>query len=230
MATPIADSSSVAAFDGIYETPEVARYLRAARHGELVYSVRSDKLIRWIRRGVTTPALRDVPGRDLLLDFGDLVSLRVVLALRAAGVGWRQIDAAEQWLRQSTGTQQPFATETLWTGHGEVFADFQQRLISTSTGGQVAFDMLCNYLIPVHGLQFDEQSHTARSWEPVPGVLLEPTVQFGSPCLIGTRIPTRTVAGMVEAGDSVEWVAAAYGVPPEDVQAVCDWELSLRSR
>ena len=229
MTTLVSDIQPSPSFAGIYDVPEAARYIKGALNADVVYPVKSSKMIRWIRRGVASPDLVDTPGRELLIGFEDLISLRVVLALRAAEVKWSRIDRAEAWLRETTGARRPFATEALWTGQGHVFARLRQRLLSASSSGQIAFDILHDYLIPVHGLMFDRETHMANSWEPVAGVVLEPDVQFGSPCLKGTRIPTRTVAGMVEAGDSPEWVASAYRISSEEVRAACDWESRLRA-
>ena len=65
------------------------------------------------------------------------------------------------------------------------------------------------YIIP---LTFDTDTHMAISWEPMDGIVLEPLIQFGAPCIKGTRIPARTVGGMVKAGDSAEWVAQAFEI------------------
>ena len=218
-----------AAFEGVYDVPETARYLRAAVYGEQLYPVQAGKLIRWIRRGIASPDLVELGGRELLLGFEDVVSLRVIAALRAAGVSWREIDRSGEWLRTTTGSQRPFASDWLWTGQGEVFAEWCERLIAAGRGGQLALGLLRNYLMPVHGLVFSPETQAAISWEPIQGVVLKPTIQFGSPCVKGTRIPTRTIAGMIEAGDSVDWVASSFDLSLDDVQAACDWETRLRS-
>ena len=228
MSTALADPP-LPIFDGIYDVPEAARYLKAASHGDVIYSVSSAKLIRWIRRGVASPELVRVSGTELLIAFEDLISMRVIAALRASGVGWSEISQTERWLRNRTGAKRPFAMEDLWTGQGQIYVDWTQRLLSASRAGQLAFDLLREYLTPVHGLVFSKTTRAATSWEPVAGITLEPQVQFGSPCLKGTRIPTRTVAGMVEAGDSIDWVAEAYGLSSDDVKAACGWEACLRS-
>ena len=227
--TTITESRSFDAdFEGIYDVPEVARYIKATIDPNVFIAVDSSKLIRWIRRGVASPGLVGVHGKDLLIGFEDLVSMRVVTALRAVGVRWSEIDRAEKWLRKETCQERPFATEYLWTGRGHIFVDWAERLISASENGQMALKILREYLIPVHGLIFSEQTHVATSWEPMSGIVLEPLIQFGSPCLKGTRIPARTVAGMIEAGDSLEFVARSYSLSDEEVEAACEWEARVR--
>ena len=228
MPTTLTERQTHPPFEGIYDVPEVARYLKAATNGSEVYPVDSTKLIRWIRRGLASPDLIDIPGAELLITFEDLVSMRVIAALRAAGVSWPAIKRGEQWLRNETGSRRPFATEVIWAGQGQVFSDWTDLLLSASLNGQTAFEMLRRYLIPIHGLKFNDTSQLATSWEPITNVLLEPQVQFGAPCIKGTRIPTRTIAGMIEAGDTVEWVAEAFQLTQSEVKAARDWEYRLR--
>ena len=225
----VSDHEPSPAFQGIYDVPEVARYLKAAAHGDMIYPLDSTKLIRWIRRGLASHELIRLSGADLLIAFEDLISMRVIAALRSAGIGWSEINRTEQWLRKGTGAQRPFAIEDLWAGQGQIFVDWTQQLLSASRHGQLALGMLRQYLIPIHGLVFSEATRLATSWEPVDGIALEPQVQFGAPCVKGTRIPTRTIAGMIEAGDSEDWVIEAYGLSSGEVKAACDWESRLRS-
>lgn len=149
--------------------------------------------------------------------------MRVVSALRAAGVSWPKIRRAETWLRDETRNSRPFATEQLWTERSEVFAEFRNRLVAASRHGQLAMNMVEEYLIPVHGLRFNE-SHVAASWEPRDGVLLDPRIQFGAPVVKGTRVPTRAIWGMTEGGDSIEFVANAYRITADEVKQAVAWE------
>ena len=229
MTTAVDPPRTNLSFDGIYDVPEAARYLRASSHGAVVYPVSSRKMINWIHRGIATPALAAVPGRELLIEFEDLISMRVIAALRAASVSWPAIRQAEQWLRRETQSERPFATETLWTGQRQIFVEWRKQLVAASSAGQLAFDLLMDYLLPVNDLMFSEETHMATSWEPSNGVVLEPAIQFGAPCIKGTRIPTRTVAGMIEAGDSPEYVARAFDQPIEAIEEACEWERLLRA-
>ena len=216
-------------FAGIYQASEAARYLNAADCADKAYPVSSSGLIRWIRRGLASPDLADARGADLTLTFEDLISMRVIAALRGANVGWPEIKDSERRLRETTGALRPFAAEYLWTGQGRVYADWTSRLVSAGKSGQMAFDILRQYLIPAHGLAFGEKSGVAVSWTPVKGVALRPEIQFGAPCVEDTRIPTRTIYGMIEAGDSPRFVAAAYGISTASVEEARDWESRLRA-
>lgn len=229
MSTVMETQAAIPTFGGIYDVPEAARYLKASQRGGVIYPVSSSKMIRWIRRGIVSSDLVEVSGRELLIGFEDLVSMRVIGALRASGVSWRAIHEAEQWLRRETDSPRPFATETLWTGQRQIFVEWRKQLVAASSAGQLAFDLLMEYLLPVNDLMFSEETHMATSWEPSNGVVLEPTVQFGAPCIKGTRIPTRTVAGMIEAGDSPEYVARAFDQSIAAIEEACEWERLLRA-
>jgi uncharacterized protein (DUF433 family) len=48
---------------------------------------------------------------------------------------------------------------------------------------------------------------------------IDPNRCHGQPVIRDTRVPVRTLLGAVAAGDSIEQVAADYGVTVEDVRA-----------
>ena len=212
-------------FEGIYDVPSAARYLLAGRGAEEAYPISSRGLIRWIRKGLALPDLAAVPGKELVITFEDLVSMRVIAALRSAGVTWSDIDRAEEWLRQAVRHPRPFATEQLWTSRSDIFTRLQKRLISASKHGQLAMEMLIDHLIPVSGLRFEDR--VARRWEPRELITLDPKVQFGAPCIVDTRIPTRSVWRMIEGGDSRELVIRSYEISEEELDAALSWEKRL---
>ena len=217
-------------FTGIYSPPQAARYLNAADSARKAYpSVNSSKLTRWIRQGLASSDFAGVHGADLTLTFPDLVSMRVIAALRNAGVGWREIRNSELWLRETTGSRCPFASESIWTGQGQVYVDWESRLISAGRNGQIAFDILRRHLIPAHGLTFSKESGMAESWTPAKGVSLHPEIQFGAPCIENTRIPTAAIYGMVKGGDSPQFTARSYRISSESMEAAIDWERRLEA-
>ena len=46
--------------------------------------------------------------------------------------------------------------------------------------------------------------------EVFPGISMDPDVQFGKPCLTGTRIDVATIVGALAAGESSETVATVF--------------------
>ena len=214
-------------FTGLYEMSEAALFLQSSRGASKTYRVDSSKLIRWIRKGLSDRDLVHVRGADLLIGFEDLVSLRIIAALRSAGISFSVIYEAERWLRDISNHPRPFATEAVWTEGSQVFVQMCDRLIAASRSGQMAFELLRDWLIPVHGLAFDAEG-IVLDWEPRKGVLLSPDIQLGAPCIKGTSIPTSAVWGMVEGGDSVEYVMRSYHLERQEVESAIEWENRLR--
>jgi uncharacterized protein (DUF433 family) len=121
--------------------------------------------------------------------------------------------------------ERPFATDAVWTARQEVFARFRDLIVSTSRHGQLAMDIIDEYLIPVSGLAFEQG--VASTWQPQKLVILNPDIQFGAPCITGTRIPTRAVWGMRQAGDPSALIERAYKISPEELNAALAWEEAL---
>jgi len=213
-------------FEGIYEAREASRFIATTLEAATPLRLSSGKVIYWIRRGLADPELRTIPGRELILTFEDLISMRVIAALRAARVKFTKIFEAERWLRKITGHPRPFATEMLWTERTDIFVEMKRKLVAASRSGQYAFEILEQYLIPVHGLTFNQRG-IATTWEAREDIMLHPLIQFGAPCIKGTRIPTRTLWGMVKGGDTTDYVAQSYHLPIGQVENAIDWEDSL---
>ena len=217
---------------GMYETGEAAAYLRATMPDipGKPRKISSSKLIRWIRRGLADPSLVDVHGRELLIGFEDLISMRVISFMRHFGYSFTDIHKAHSWLKNETGQLKPFATETLWIenlGAMNIYAEMQDLLPVANRGGQLAFEELVREkLVSVSNMTFDE-SGVASSWTPQDVVKIDPDVQFGRPCIAGTRIPTADIVGMLEAGDSENFLAKSYGLTLAQIESAKDWEMKL---
>ena len=212
---------------GAYLPPEAARLIRAGDYPDGKYGVTGYKLHRWVREGLGAPEQPESPGRERELDFLDLVSMRVVCALRANGVPLNAVRRAERWLSENTGLPKPLATQDLWAGSGHVFTKWVEQLVKASGAGQLVFPILQEHLIRVSNLTFNEDTRLASSWSPRLHVSLDPLVQFGAACIDGTRIPTSAIAGYLAAGESVEFLSSAYGISPDAVEAARDWEARL---
>lgn len=220
------------AFEGIYVAPEAALYLTATLKRDVpttaqVRPVSSRNLIRWIRVGLTFPELAHISGKELLMTFEDVVSMRVIALLRALGVTWPKIHRAEQWLREQTNYPRPFAIQRVWTETKDVFADFPGALVAASRQGQLAFiEVFGQYLQPVGDMTFVRRDglYVARTWTPHVDVLINPKIQFGEPCVRGTRIPTRTLWRMWNGGDSIPYLVRAFELSDQQIEHALEWE------
>lgn len=63
--------------------------------------------------------------------------------------------------------------------------------------------------------------------EVYPGIVVDTEFAHGKPTVAGTRIPVVVILGALAAGESVEGVCDAYGVTPEQVQAVLGYALQV---
>ena len=220
---------------GSYEVAEAADYLRVTLPKIPGTGLRmsSSKLIRWIRLGLADPSLVPTSGFQMLLTFEDLISMRVISFMRSLGISFHSIHRAHSWLKDTTGHPRPFATEILWLdepGAMRIYTEMENILAVANRGGQLAFAVLVkDNLIPVHNMTFNELG-IASSWSPERCVKIDPTVQFGRPCIAGTRIPTSDIAGMFWAGDSPEFLSSSYGLPVGQIERAIAWEERLASR
>ena len=229
--------ANTAGFEGIYEAPEAAAYLTATLQRDVPETVfprvYSRRIIAWVRAGLSSPDLIDIGGRDLLITFEDLVSMRVIALMRALGLKWRKIRRAEEWLRRKTGYARPFAVQRVWTETEDVFAELPEMgLVAASRQGQIAFpELMAEYLQPVEDMVFVPHNgvRVAHEWSPHPDVLIHPEIQFGAPCVNGTRIPTLMLWRMHSGGDSLAFLASSFNLSDGQMESALRWEDRLLS-
>jgi uncharacterized protein (DUF433 family) len=108
--------------------------------------------------------------------------------------------------------------------------------LSATRQGQYAMDFIKEWLRRLRrpldtGLDLSFRKvngrEVASTWVSYPYVLLNPLIQFGAPCIEGTRIPTAAVWSMFLGGDRPEALAKDYSVPLFKVQSALEWEKKL---
>jgi uncharacterized protein (DUF433 family) len=170
---------------GLYDAAEVA----------LLCGLAPDQVVRW-----STPTSHgDAPLRasfDRLFSFADLVAFTVARQVRENGVSDRHLRTGVAKLRSTTGDDSPLSSATVIARLATSGDSFLAQLIDDDyedigRGGQGTFQDV----IKVHlkRIEFDGAGRPAR-WSPVDGVAIDPAIQAGAPCIVGTRIPTVVVA------------------------------------
>ena len=205
----------------IYLLSDVARYAR----------VRPSTARYWVL---------SIPGRDHSrptgdgLSFLDLVSLLIMRELLRMGVSPRAIRGAEAYLTSELGAY-PFARGVIWTDGAHVLFNRESPLVtdlpdyeltSADKWGQLAFvEAIRQYL---HYVQYSEDEEAiAVAWYPNDGVELNPSRQFGQPCIRGTRIATRALHLVHNSGDTEDTILQAFGISREELAAAFEWERTL---
>jgi uncharacterized protein (DUF433 family) len=213
------------AYTGIFSVTDAALFLRATttppevpletwekRRSRFV-GPNSRHLHEWIKRS----------SGGSYLTFQELVRMRMIVILRTRGLSLGSILRAERYMRDVMRAPQPFITESLWSSSSDVFCEFGN-LIAASRAGQVAMEFLKEYLTPIHhGLSFDRDG-LSESWRPLDGILIDPEIQFGAPCIEGTRIETESIWSLYQSGESDERLAELFMIDAKQVSSALQWE------
>lgn len=203
---------------GIYDVVEVARLVRRT----------PDEVARWGVAAGPGDALL-LPREERLLSFYDLVTAAVVARFREQRVPLAKIRSARRYLADRSGVPWPLAHAASLNRLANVGSDLYHLADDAdredaSRGGQGAFQAV---VVPMlHRLEFDAED-MASLWRPVGGVVIDPRVQAGAPCVEGTRVATELIAGLADAGESPEDIASDYDLDLDVVNAALAYEHGL---
>ncbi|MFC1946576.1 DUF433 domain-containing protein [Chloroflexota bacterium] len=212
---------------GAYSIPEASLYVSATMPDNAKFPLNTRHLHHWVKDGLAGGYLTGTKNRKLFINFRDLISLRVIAAMRSQGIKHKEILIAEKELKKLFEWEYPFAMSDFWVAKPDIYMKIQGVFISVSRHLQYALDMVTEYIVPVHGLTFDLYGVSA-TWTPHTDILLNPEIQYGAPCISGTRVPTETIWSFYDAGDTVETISFAYGLQHGQINNAIDWEELLK--
>jgi uncharacterized protein (DUF433 family) len=202
---------------GVYELGDLRAYLALSGTRR-----DSDQALPWLR-AILDP-VRHTP-RVADYSFSDLISLFVVRELLKKGVTPKTIRDAEGYLRLKWKTDRPFVTDEIQTDGRTVFVDDEviagQIESANQQGQQVMREVVSDRLAKVR-----YHEGTAESWSPAARVLVDPRVQFGEPVIVGTRVPTESVAAVADRQGPAA-AASHLAIPLDDVHAAVRFEKRL---
>lgn len=215
---------------GLYTIPETAELVDA----------RQPEVRIWIegRRGKQAPIIENQIGRlgnKVAISFTNLMELRFVALFSAAGVRLNEIRAILLEAKDTLNHPHPFATNVVFRTDGrKIVAE-----IARNNGVKDIYDLKSkNYELRdvvmdslKEAVVFDPQGE-AISWRPrptiAPNVYIHPSMSFGRPVLMPSRIPTEAIAKAVKAEGSQAIVADLYEIPLARVREAVSFDASLR--
>jgi uncharacterized protein (DUF433 family) len=207
---------------GIYGLTDLTR-LVGVRHR---HRHTAEQVGRWLEHGL---AELDHQKRRPDYSFHDLISLFVVRDLIDAGVRLRDIAQAEEHLRQELNVDRPFASLRVKTDGVDVLYDatpqMDEQLTAANRHGQEVLQPTIEAALrDVHY----EHALAAR-WTPLSAIVVDPSVQFGEPCVAGTRVTTARLAELhtQPERESVARLASTFDLPISHVEQALAFEREL---
>lgn len=180
------------------------------------------------------PVLRREPTGAREVTWGELVEAQYLKAYRRdLGVKLLHLRAFISRLRDELGVPYPLAHVRPWVGPGrqllwraqeEARVEDELWACYETPSGQVLLTPPAQSFLERVEFSEDESGVAIRYWPMGKDahVAVDPEVRFGSPAVKG--IPTEALAEQVRAGDSVESVAADFGLDLEDAIAALNYE------
>ena len=196
----------------------MGRFVAAATAGE----VSRRRVARWWK-GL---AADQEPGTGSFLD---LVELRVMTALLAAGFRVRAVRRMRAELQQWSGHAHPFATHRLLHSGDRLYACLDDGLQTLGHGGQTAMETVVE--VVADEIDFTDDGVAFRWWPAGRdgGVMLEPDVSSGVPVVAGTRVATRILFdSFLREGEDAARVARMFRLEKEQVAGAVAYERRLR--
>jgi uncharacterized protein (DUF433 family) len=199
-----------------YQVKEAARYA----------GITSQTILNWQGSSST------IGGREKgsALSYFQLIEVAVVAALRKAGVSLNTIKITKNYVAQRLNSEFPFAQHTFKTdGKDLIMAlrDFDavqpaDKLIVVSRNGQLAWGAILDRL---KEFEYDKSKGVAVKWH-LDGthspIIIDPQVSFGAPAVKG--VPTWTIKGRLEAGESIDEIADDFLLDAVDVKKALQFE------
>lgn len=180
------------------------------------------------------PVIRAADPEAHRLSFRNLVELHVLRAIRRAHrVELPTVRRAIAFLRERFGAESPLLREGLYAGLGALVVETEQGYVDAAAEGQLVIPEVVAKLLA----RVDTTDGTpARLYPFVTASLddddrpvwVDPRIEFGRPCLVGTGIRTDAIADQFLAGDTPEELAADYERSPAEILGVIRYELGRR--
>lgn len=211
---------------GVMATTMIGSGLYDATEIGVLVGLMPDQVVRW----TTKSTLGDAPVQptfDKLYSFADLVAMSVAKQIRQH-VSDRHLRRGVAALRVESGFESPLSAREVITrlatsGDSFLLHVSGNEFDDIGRGGQGTF----RDVVEVHleRIDFDTTGGPLR-WHPTDGVLIDPAVQAGAPCIAGTRLPTSVVAGRLLI-DSADDVAFDLDIGLAAIEAAAEFERLL---
>lgn len=212
-----------------YTLAEAARYLKVA----------SATLRSWVigrhyqteqGRALSKPLIRPACNPPPMLSFWNLIEAHVLRSLRTDhGVKMDALRRAIHFAQQSLEIDRLLLSPKLRTNAGTLLLERYGELIELSASGQVAMRRMFNeHLARVEwdSWQFPVKLYpvTAETLSAPRPIAIDAKVAFGRPVVTKRGITTGTIADRIDAGETVDDLAADYDLTVDEIEEAVLYE------
>lgn len=177
------------------------------------------------------PLLRPASRRPPWLSFSNLIEAHVLRSLRAEhGVSVKELRRALGYAEKTLGIDRLLLRPELRTTAGKVFIERYGELIELTASGQLAM----RHLFEEHlkRIEWDSSRFPARLYPFLSAgapsderpIVIDPRIAFGRPVVVSKGIATSTIAERVDAGESVNDIAADYDLAQSEIEQAVVYE------
>jgi uncharacterized protein (DUF433 family) len=170
------------------------------------------------------PLLKPARLEPVTLSFSNLIEAHVLPSLRTEyGVPLAAVRQALAYAEHELKIEQLLLREELRTAGGALFLERYGELVNLSASGQLAIRKL--FEAHLARVEWGKLRSAVRLYPFVFGeaidakpIVIDPTISFGRPVVERAFVSTRAILERIDAGESVEDVAADYEVSVEAVE------------
>jgi len=210
----------------VYQLAEAAHYLALPRSTLSAWLQGQRLQGRKHAPALISPAQR----KPVCLSFWNLVELYVLASMRRAhDVSMQRVRRAIAYVAREKRLDRPLIEQDFLTDGVDLFVEEYAKLLNVSQSGQTAMRQTLESSLK--RIKRDERGLANRvfPWRHSPSddpydVEIDPTRCSGKPVLTGTGVVTGVLAERFFAGDSIDALAADYGIAREKVEAAVRWE------
>jgi uncharacterized protein (DUF433 family) len=177
------------------------------------------------------PLIRPASRQPPLLSFWNLIEAHVLRSLRTEhGVSVKALRNALAYAEKSLGIDRLLLRPELRTNAGNVFLDRYGELIELTASGQLAMRKL--FAEHLERIEWNSSRFPIRLYPFLSAVaptgerpiVIDPCIAFGRPVVERKAISTSAIVGRVDAGESIEEVAADYELRPAEIEQAIIYE------
>lgn len=198
----------------IYNTPtysvtDASRYL----------NIPLPTLHTWLRRSLYheyfSPIIKRPSDEMPQLSFTNLVEAHILRVIRTVhNISLDKVRIAIEYISNRLNTAHPLATKEFSTDGVDLFLEQVGYLVNVSRSGQLAMKEILEQLLT--RVEWDENNFATRLYPELDYInddkilIIDPHISFGKATIKGTGVPTKVIAELYDAGDSIEEIAEDY--------------------